>query len=176
MRDTLFHVPKIANSFFHDHVPKIVDLRPASDSDTCWKFECSTFEKVLKTTVFGPPQCTSTDIVTKIPPITKIPPLLGHFEKQGGNFRLFRPEAEIFQDCDIENICVPFKIDRNERKIVFSKRKTSKFSRLRRGYTPSNPFFRACGAATTQAIIQNVSHIIQKVITQKILMTLKAII
>ena len=36
-----------------------------------------------------------------------------------------------------------------------SKRKTSKFSRLRRGYTPSSPkIFRACGAATTQAIIQ----------------------
>ena len=91
----------------------------------------------------------------KFPPYENSPPLLGHFEKQGGNFRLFRPEAEIFQDCDIENICVPFKIDRNERKIVFSKRKTSKFSRLRRGYTPSSPkIFRACGAATTQAIIQ----------------------
>ena len=42
-----------------------------------------------------------------------------------------------------------------QEKIVFSKRKTSKFSRLRRGYTPSSPKnFRACGAATTQAIIQ----------------------
>ena len=42
-----------------------------------------------------------------------------------------------------------------QEKIVFSKRKTSKFSRLRRGYTPSSPkIFRACGAATTQAIIQ----------------------
>ena len=55
-----------------------------------------------------------------------------------------------------------------EEKIVFSKRKTPKFSRLRRGYTPRNPkIFRACGAATTQAIIQNVSHIVQKVIIQK---------
>ena len=55
-----------------------------------------------------------------------------------------------------------------EEKIVFSKRKTPKFSRLRRGYTPNNPkIFRACGAATTQAIIQNVSHVIQKVIIQK---------
>ena len=53
-------------------------------------------------------------------------------------------------------------------KIVFSKRKTPKFSRLRRGYTPRNPkIFRACGAATTQAIIQNVSHVVQKVIIQK---------
>ena len=55
-----------------------------------------------------------------------------------------------------------------EEKIVFSKRKTPKFSRLRRGYTPRNPkIFRACGAATTQTIIQNVSHIVQKVIIQK---------
>ena len=55
-----------------------------------------------------------------------------------------------------------------EEKIVFSKRKTPKFSRLRRGYTPRNSKKnRACGAATTQAIIQNVSHIVQKVIIQK---------
>ena len=55
-----------------------------------------------------------------------------------------------------------------EEKIVFSKRKTPKFSRLRRGYTPRNPKnFRVCGAATTQAIIQNVSHVVQKVIIQK---------
>ena len=55
-----------------------------------------------------------------------------------------------------------------EEKIVFSKRKTPKISRLRRGYTPSNPQnFHACGAATTQAIIQNVSHVVQKVIIQK---------
>ena len=55
-----------------------------------------------------------------------------------------------------------------EEKIVFSKRKTPKFSRLRRGYTPSNPKkFRACGAATTQSIIQNISHVVQKVIIQK---------
>ena len=53
-------------------------------------------------------------------------------------------------------------------KIVFSKRKTPKFSRLRRGYTPSNPkMFHASGAATTQAIIQNVSYVVQKVIIQK---------
>ena len=55
-----------------------------------------------------------------------------------------------------------------EEKIVFSKRKTPKFSRLRRGYTLSNPKkFRACGAATTQSIIQNISHVVQKVIIQK---------
>ena len=64
-----------------------------------------------------------------------------------------------------------------EEKIVFSKRKTPKFSRLRRGYTPRNPkIFRACGAATTQAIIQNVSQHCSKSNYSKILMTLKAII
>jgi hypothetical protein len=52
-------------------------------------------------------------------------------------------------------------------KIVFSKRQIPKISRLRRGYTPSNPKnFGACGAATTQAIIHNVSHVVQKVIIQ----------
>ena len=55
-----------------------------------------------------------------------------------------------------------------EEKIVFSKRKTPKFSRLRRGYTLSNPKkIRACGAVTTQSIIQNISHVVQKVIIQK---------
>ena len=45
-------------------------------------------------------------------------------------------------------------------KIVFSKRKISKFSRLRRGYTPSNPLkFRACGAAIIQPIIQHINDV-----------------
>ena len=62
-------------------------------------------------------------------------------------------------------------------KVVFAKRKTPKFSRLRRGYTPSNPKnFRACGAATTQAIIHNVSHVVQKVIIQNHWWRSKAII
>ena len=55
-----------------------------------------------------------------------------------------------------------------QEKIVFSKRKTSKFSRLRRGYTPSNPKnFRACGAAT-QPIIQNIDDVVPKLVIQNI--------
>ena len=54
-------------------------------------------------------------------------------------------------------------------KIVFSKRKIPKFSRLRRGYTPSNPkIFGACSAATVQVIIQNID-VVQKVIIQKVI-------
>ena len=53
-------------------------------------------------------------------------------------------------------------------KIVFSKRKIPKISRLRRGYTPSNPQkIGACGATTAQAIIQN--NDVQKVIIQKVI-------
>ena len=56
-------------------------------------------------------------------------------------------------------------------KIVFSKRKILKFSRLRRGYTPTNPLkFRACNAAIIQTIIQHiddVESIIQITIIQK---------
>ena len=57
------------------------------------------------------------------------------------------------------------------KEIVFSKCIISKFSRLRRGYTPSNPLkFRACGAAIIQTIIQHiddVESIIQIGIIQK---------
>ena len=42
-------------------------------------------------------------------------------------------------------------------KIVFSKRKTPKFSRLRRGYTPNNPQkFRACGATLPNQLFKHI--------------------
>ena len=54
------------------------------------------------------------------------------------------------------------------KEIAFCKRKTPKISRLRRGYTPSNPKKnRACGAAT-QPIIQNIDDVVPKLVIQNI--------
>ena len=98
------------------------------------------------------------------------PPVGGGSETRGGSgfplkiFKNSRRRRENFEDFVSKSVGQRYE---NALKVVFAKRKTPKFSRLRRGYTPSNPkIFRACGAATTQAIIHNVSHVVQKVIIQ----------
>ena len=118
-------------------------------------------------------------IPLKNPLLIRIPPYYSHFSNKGG-ILMSAPQAKNLWGFRIKIVWTTLRKHSEsmifEEKIVFSKRKTPKFSRLRRGYYPSNysKCFSRCSKSNYSKILTMFKKQLFKSNYPKRLMTFKS--